>query len=102
MFFPSIDCITLPPPSDDAIIMRNIADSEDKLSPQFKAAVPRVIDHIFSNVKPKTGYTTGRMSRMLIAQSQSRYDTEVRLSQKPAHDMLQPVRLFEFEFINKI
>jgi hypothetical protein len=62
MFFPSIDCITLPPPSDDAIIMRNIADSEDKLSPQFKAAVPRVIDHIFSKVKPKTGYTTGRMS----------------------------------------
>lgn len=60
MFFPSIDCITLPPPSEDAEIMRNIEKSEDKLSQKFKAAVPGVIDHIFNKVKPKAGYSAGK------------------------------------------
>ena len=53
--------MTLPPPSEDATIMQNIVESEEKLSPKFKAAVPHAIDHIFSKVKPKTGYTTGRI-----------------------------------------
>jgi hypothetical protein len=66
MFFPSIDCITLPPPSEDAAIMQNIEKNEEKLSPKFKAAVPRVTDHIFSKVKPKTGYTTGRISCPIV------------------------------------
>lgn len=61
IFFPSIDCITLPPPTDDATIMQNIVTSEEKLSPKFKEAVSLVIDHIFSKVKPKSGYTTGRI-----------------------------------------
>ena len=60
MFFPSIDCITLPPPSEDAAVMQNIVASEDQLSPHFTAAVPKVIDHIISKVKPNTGYTTGK------------------------------------------
>ncbi|CAB4020781.1 guanylate-binding 1-like, partial [Paramuricea clavata] len=82
MFFPSIDCITLPPPSDDAIIMRNIADSEDKLSPQFKAAVPRVIDHIFSKVKPKNGYTTD--SRVTGAQLACMLETYLKAVNDPS------------------
>lgn len=62
-FFPSIDCITLPPPSDDAVIMQNITVNEDKLSPQFKTTTERVIQHIFTNVKPKTGYAKGRIAK---------------------------------------
>ncbi|XP_028409815.1 guanylate-binding protein 6-like [Dendronephthya gigantea] len=82
MFFPSIDCIALPPPSENAEIMRNIEQNEDKLSPKFKAAVPGVTNHIFSKIKPKTGYSTD--SRVTGAQLACMLETYVKAVNDPS------------------
>lgn len=58
MFFPSIDCVTLPVPSDDPAIMRHVESSEKKLSPKFNEGVKAVVAHILERVRPKAGYKT--------------------------------------------
>ncbi|CAH1263181.1 GBP6 [Branchiostoma lanceolatum] len=59
-FFPALDCRTLPPPSSDTDVMRNIETSQDKLDPEFNQGVEDLVKDILSTVKPKQGFGQGK------------------------------------------
>ena len=71
--FPSIDCQTIPPPSDDPYILQNIEDHEGSLSEAFNTSITCVIEHILKNITIKKGFhssqiVTGEMLAELMDQ----------------------------------
>ena len=59
-FFPSIDCVTLPVPSEDAEVMRRVESRESELSTKFNEGIRAVVSHILARLRPKPGYKTGK------------------------------------------
>lgn len=51
--FPSLECATLPTPSINRDVIRNITAQEDKLKPAFKKAANDLMQHILRCVPPK-------------------------------------------------
>ena len=59
--FPSIDCQTIPPPSDDPYILQNIEDNESCLSEAFNTSITCVIEHILTNITIKKGFQSSQI-----------------------------------------
>ena len=55
-YFPSIDCIKLPPPSADKEVMHNIAEREDDLSPEFLTSMAAAVEHVLQAAQVKRGF----------------------------------------------
>ena len=51
--FSTLECATLPIPSNNRHVIRNIVDQQDKLKPAFNKAVDELIEHILLLVRPK-------------------------------------------------
>lgn len=58
-FFPTVNCIMLPPPSAEVDVMKNIEANKDKLAPGFNKEIDNFIDYIKNNVFPKKIFETG-------------------------------------------
>ena len=56
VFFPTVDCKILPPPSADRDVMRAIEANEHKLEPAFRQGVAELVDYLFANVSVKRGF----------------------------------------------
>ena len=52
-FFPTIECKTLPPPSDSTDVLRNIALRQESLNPVFNEQVEELIPHLLQRLRPK-------------------------------------------------
>eukprot|EP00731_Ephydatia_muelleri_P012780 Em0007g90a len=59
MSFPSITCVSLPSPSDNAEVVRNIALRQLDISPKFNEGVEGFVHYICDHAKPKCGYEIG-------------------------------------------
>ncbi len=66
-FFPSIECKTLQPPSDNPEILRNIAHEQDKLSPVFHREVDQLNGHVVEQLQPKRGFAGNSVDGPLLA-----------------------------------
>ena len=51
--FPSLECHTLPRPTTNPTLMKNIVEEQVKLNPAFNRAVDKLIQQILLQVKPK-------------------------------------------------
>ncbi len=51
--FPSLECHTLPMPSINPKVIKNIVEQQDKLKPAFNKAVDQLIQRILQQVTPK-------------------------------------------------
>ena len=60
-FFPSIECQTIPPPSDNPAVLQHIEENEHRLSPHFIDAVEKVIELLKANIKVKKGLTSDQI-----------------------------------------
>ena len=58
-FFPTIDCITLPPPSTDTDVMKQIYENTDKLNPEFNKQINDLVEHLKQNVLTKKIFESG-------------------------------------------
>ena len=58
-YFPSVECMTLPPPSSDAEVMRDIVNNEQHLSKQFNKGVADVVAFVCQRVKAKHAFKAG-------------------------------------------
>ena len=56
--FPSLHCLTLPPPSSDRKILSNIITNSDKLTTSFNSNLQYAIRYILDNIKRKQGYNS--------------------------------------------
>ena len=53
--FPSLECATLPPPSINPKVLRDICNNQEKLSMKFNTGISALIQQIFQKVSPKKG-----------------------------------------------
>ena len=58
-FFPSVNCVTLPPPSVDGNVMRNIEENIDKLNPNFNTQINNLAVFLKGKVSIKKVFQTG-------------------------------------------
>ena len=58
-FFPSVNCVTLPPLSVDTNVMRNIEESIDKLNPNFNKEIDDLTIFLKGKVSTKKVFQTG-------------------------------------------
>ena len=58
-FFPSVNCVTLPPPSVDRDVMRNIEENIDKLNPNFNTQINNLAVFLKEKVSTKKVFQTG-------------------------------------------
>ena len=56
--FPSLNCLTLPPPSCDPEIMSNIITNADKLTSSFNNDLQSAIQYILANIRVKQVYNS--------------------------------------------
>lgn len=71
--FPSLHCLTIPPPSSDEDVLSNIIFSRDKLTTAFNDNLASAIQFIMSNVRGKQGHNSsvkvdGKLLACLIRQ----------------------------------
>ena len=57
-FFPKVTCFTLPPPSLSKKVMKNIAEHEDKLNPEFNEGIEELIKNLEDAIRTKQQFTT--------------------------------------------
>ena len=55
-YFPSIECMKLPPPTAKKEVMNNIAEREDELTPEFLVSMETAIEYVLQAVKVKRGF----------------------------------------------
>ena len=72
-FFPSLHCLTIPPPSSDGALLSDITRNCENLSPCFKESIDAALQYILSNIKVKMGYNSalklnGSMLACLVKQ----------------------------------
>ena len=58
-FFPSVNCVTLPPPSSDVHVMRNIEENISKLNPDFNKQIDDLAASLKEKVSVKKVFQTG-------------------------------------------
>ena len=58
-FFPNIDCVTLPPPSSEVAVMRQIEKNVDKLNPDFNKQISDLVEHLKQKVATKKVFDSG-------------------------------------------
>ena len=58
-FFPSVNCVTLPPPYIDINVMRNIEENIDKLNPNFNTQINNLAVFLKGKVSTKKVFQTG-------------------------------------------
>lgn len=59
-FFPTINCVTLPPPSDKVVVMREIEKNEKQLNPEFNKQINGLIAFLKQNVATKKMFESGK------------------------------------------
>ena len=59
--FPTVECMTVQPPSADPEVMQDIASRQDSLEPRFNEQVELVISHILQHVQAKIGFVEGKL-----------------------------------------
>ena len=59
--FPTIECMTLPPPSADPSVMQDIVTKQDLLSLQFNKQLNELVGYVLRHVQPKKGYAQGKV-----------------------------------------
>lgn len=58
--FPTVECMTIQPPSADPKVMQDIVAKQDCLEPRFNEQVERLIQYLLQNVKAKNGFAGGK------------------------------------------
>ena len=58
-FFPTIDCITLPPPSTDEHVMKHVYENTDKLDPEFNKQIKDLVEHLKQKMLTKKVFDSG-------------------------------------------
>ena len=59
--FPTIECMTLPPPSADPSVMQDIVAKQDLLTPQFNKQLNELVGYVLQHVQPKKGLAQGKV-----------------------------------------
>ena len=59
--FPTIECMTLPPPSADPSVMQDIVAKQDLLSPQFNKQLDELVEYVLQHIQPKKGFAQGKV-----------------------------------------
>ena len=76
--FPSVQCVTLPPPSVNAAVMENISSCEQDLNPDFNKGVEAFVHNLCDHVKAKSGYEIGKqVTGLLLAHMVTKYVEKV-------------------------
>ena len=60
-FFPTVDCMTVQPPSANPEVMQDIVSRQDSLEPRFNEQVELVISHVLQHVQAKIGFVEGKL-----------------------------------------
>ena len=55
-FFPSINCKTIQPPSSNPEVVRDIANRQDSLDPNFNKQIEQLVQYFFQHVRAKKGF----------------------------------------------
>ena len=59
--FPTIECMTIQPPSADPEVMQDIVAKQDCLEPRFNEQVEHLIDYLLQKVRAKNGFVEGKL-----------------------------------------
>lgn len=59
-FFPTIECHTLPPPSSNPEVMKNIHESSSELTNEFNIGVEQLLTYLMDKVQVKKGFKGGQ------------------------------------------
>ena len=80
-YFPSLECLTLPPPSADMDVVNNITDNEDKLSPEFNTQLEDVVRYVQQKVHAKKGFNpTVKVNGVTLADLAEQYVNAINTS----------------------
>ena len=73
-FFPTVECMTLPPPHADPSRMRDIVSNEHLLEKGFNDKVHSLVQYLLQKVQPKRGYSKGMfVDGILLAELATKY-----------------------------
>ena len=67
VFFPSIECHTLPPPSTSSAVMQDIGNKCSELNPEFNDGVEELLEYLEKAVKTKKGFEGGQVNGPILA-----------------------------------
>ena len=59
--FPTIECMTIHPPSVDPAVMQDIVALQDYLDPRFNKQVEHLVQYLLQKVRAKNGFVEGRL-----------------------------------------
>ena len=59
--FPTIECMTIQPPSANPEVMQNIVANQDYLEPRFNEQICCLIEYLLQHVRPKNGFVEGKL-----------------------------------------
>ena len=60
-FFPTIECMTIQPPSADPAVMQDIVSKQSSLEPRFNDQVEKVVQYVLQNLQAKNGFVDGKL-----------------------------------------
>ena len=73
-FFPTVECMTLPPPHSDPSMIRDIVNNEHLLEKGFNDKVHTLVEYLLQKVQPKRGYLKGMcVDGILFAELVTKY-----------------------------
>lgn len=59
--FPTIECITVVPPSADPEVMQNIVANQHCLEPKFNEQIEHLVEYLLHHVHAKSGFVEGKV-----------------------------------------
>ena len=59
--FPTIECMTIQPPSANPKVMQDIVTKQDCLEPEFNEKVEHLVEYLLQKVKAKNGFVEGKL-----------------------------------------
>ena len=73
-YFPTVECLTLPPPSADMEVTTKITENEAKLSTDFTCRMKETVEYVVQSVARKKGFnTSATVNGDTLAQLASKY-----------------------------
>ena len=77
-FFPTVECMTLPPPHSDPSVMCDIVSNEHRLEKGFNNKFQTLVQHLLQKVQPKRGYLKGMLvNGILLAELATKYTESI-------------------------
>ena len=73
VFFPSIECRTLPPPSTSSVVMQDIGNKCSELNPEFNLGVEELLKYLEKVIKIKKGFEGGQVNGPILASLVNEY-----------------------------